>query len=68
MTRPETEKRLQQIIDEFADWNSKNQGLDSKHFRLVYEQALMEAALKHGIDPESVWFYHEIEDGKGQPF
>jgi len=61
MTRQKTEERLTACKEE-------EKTVDRQSFRalsLIYEIALLEAALKHGVDPDSVWFHHDINAGKG---
>lgn len=36
-----------------------------RNFCLIYEHALLKTALNFNVDPDSVSFYYEIEDGNG---
>jgi len=61
MTRAETQARL----DELNSDPKNTCGSTFKVFCNIHEAALYEAALKYGVDPDSVWFAYEIEEGKG---
>lgn len=57
MTRKETEEALEKLK---AEWNPLMESKSS-----VWRIVLLEMALKSGVDPETVCFGYEIEEGKG---
>lgn len=70
MTREETIDYLNAVVLEIGSYPSKPAyGLAPfRLYSLWYEKELLETALKHNIDPDSVYFSYEIRDGKGTPF
>lgn len=67
MTKNDAVTRLAEVKKQMKELESKGYyGLASfKNFSLIYEEALLEKCIQSGIDPDSVWFHYEVDDGKG---
>lgn len=61
MIRKETEKALTE-----AKITQQKNGLSAfRTFCLIYEIKLYESCLNRGVDPDSILFYYDAEEGKG---
>lgn len=65
MTRAEAIQRLEEIKKQMVSLTTYKELGSLRYFCLIHEEATLEKCLKAGIDPDSVWFHFDVDDGKG---
>lgn len=66
MTKNEAVCRLKDIKGFMASMKDYKDLSSFQYFSLIHEEALLEVAIKNDVDPDSVYFAYEIEEGKGK--